>query len=158
MFKVRGEDSVRTYSGGCLSLIIMYITFLFAALKLEHLMTRHNPAVNVFVDKDAMDDSDIWEGADSDFAMAFTVIDYITGEPKEDPKFVEWAAEYFIADVDGSRSKLVPIRRCTDEDYAKFFEPTKSSAGLVQKHKDKRAWMCVEWNEVELYGSAMGSN
>jgi hypothetical protein len=78
-FNAGGDESVRTHSGGCLSLIIMYITFLFATLKLQHLMMKHNPSVNVFVDEEAFDETDVWYAEEQDFIMAFSVVDYGTG-------------------------------------------------------------------------------
>lgn len=94
-FNVMGKDQVRTHCGGCLSLVILSVTFLFATLKLQHLLSRHNPSVNTFVEKDAFDDSDIWLGTDNeDFMLAVTVVDYATGEVKDDPKFVKWYGQY----------------------------------------------------------------
>ena len=65
-FNVRGEQSVRTHCGGCVSLLIMYLTFIFATLKLQHLMSKHNPSVNYFVERDAFDESDVWDGEDNE--------------------------------------------------------------------------------------------
>ena len=39
-FNMQGEDTVRTHCGGCISLAIMYVTFLFATLKLQQLQNR----------------------------------------------------------------------------------------------------------------------
>ena len=69
----------------------MYTTFLFAVLKLQHLLSKHNPTVNTFVQRDAFDETDVWRGADNDdFMMAFAVVDFVTGEVKNDPRFVKW--------------------------------------------------------------------
>ena len=71
------------------------MTFLFATLKLQHLLSRHNPSVNTYIEKDAFDDSDIWLGTENeDFMLAVTVVDYATGEVKDDPKFVKWFGQY----------------------------------------------------------------
>ena len=63
-FNIQGEDQVRTHCGGCVSLLIMYVTFLFATLKLQHLLSKHNPSVNDFVDTDAYDANFVWSGED----------------------------------------------------------------------------------------------
>lgn len=59
-FNIEGEGHIRTYCGGCVSLIIVYVLFLFAMLKLTHLMSRQNPQVNTYVEREAFDESDIW--------------------------------------------------------------------------------------------------
>jgi len=102
-FNVRGEESVRTYTGGFVSIIIIYVAFLFASLKLQHLMSKHNPSVNIFKEEDAFDADDVWSGDEQDFFMAFAVADFVTGELKNDPRFVKYNAEY-IHRVDGNNT------------------------------------------------------
>ena len=46
---------LRTKTGGCLSLLVMLITLLFAILKFEHLITNKNPSVTEFIEEDALD-------------------------------------------------------------------------------------------------------
>ena len=113
-FNIEGHREVRTHCGGCVSLIIMYVLFLFAVLKLQHLLSKHNPSVNTFVERDVFDEEDIWYGAENEeFAMAFSVTHFIDGDVKNDPKFVKWYAEYVIQ-KDGELSfKQVPMHQCT---------------------------------------------
>ena len=73
-FNIEGRREVRTYLGGFVSFVIIYILFMFSVLKLQHLLSKHNPVVNSFVERDAFDDSDIWNGEEEqDFMMAFAV-------------------------------------------------------------------------------------
>ena len=70
---------------------------MFSVLKFDHLLSKQNPQVNVYVERDVYDESDEWNaGEDDDFIMAFTVGDFVTGEVKDDPKFVKWFANYVI--------------------------------------------------------------
>ena len=96
-FNIDGLTHVRTHCGGLVSLIIILILFMFSVLKFDHLLSKHNPQVNTFVDKDVFDENDVWNAdADDDFIMAFAVADFITGEVKDDPKFVKWFASFVI--------------------------------------------------------------
>jgi len=158
-FNIRGEDSVRTYTGGCLSLIIMYIAFLFATLKMDHLLSKYNPSVNDYVEMEALDEDDIWYGSEhDDFFMAFSIVDYVSGEVKNDPRFVKWMAQH-VHTTDGEWSfREIPIRVCTDEDYKRFYEPSKTSADRIEKYKKLGGWMCFDWSTVELAGTEAGSN
>jgi len=45
-FSLAGEEKVRTHIGGLVSFVIAYTTLLFGLLKLNHLLTKHNPQVN----------------------------------------------------------------------------------------------------------------
>ena len=84
-FNVKGEDSVRTYCGGLVSLLIMLLAFLFATLKLQQLLSKGNPSVNNYVQRDAFDENDIWRGNENeDFQMAFAVVNYVSGDVKYD--------------------------------------------------------------------------
>ena len=67
-----GMEQVQTHYGGCISLLFAFITFLFASLKLQHLLSKHNPQVNSFVEESAFDIDDKFSIAShSDFMIAF---------------------------------------------------------------------------------------
>ena len=119
---------MRTYCGGCVSLVIMYVTLLFALLKLQHLLSKHNPTVNVFTEHAVFGESDVWTGGENeDFMMAFAVVDYVSGEVRDDLSFVKWFAHQWIEE-DGVASQVeVDMYPCTEEDFAKFYEPNTSS-------------------------------
>ena len=44
-FNLRGETEVKTSIGACLSIIVSICTLAFSLIKLEHLVTRKNPAL-----------------------------------------------------------------------------------------------------------------
>lgn len=91
-FNIRGEGEVRTYLGGIISSAIIAVTILFSLLKMQHLLSKHNPSVNVFKDINAWGIGDVMMPADSDnFMIAFAVTSI--GDPsqvKNDPSFVKW--------------------------------------------------------------------
>ena len=150
---------MRTHCGGCVSLVIMYLTFIFATLKLQHLMSKHNPSVNYFVERDAFDDSEIWHGDENeDFQLALMVVDFVTGEVKNDPSFVKWYGE-IIDSVDGKKTfSEIPMRECNEEDFSKFYEPDQRSAGRAKKYKKQGGFMCVDWSAVKLKGTEFGTD
>ena len=88
IFNLRGQETVQTVCGSILSIMILYVTLIFAALKFMHLMARHNPGVNEYVEYDAFNDL-TYDIAASDFMMAVAVEDYVTGEVRNDPSFVK---------------------------------------------------------------------
>ena len=66
-FNLKGQSQVRTIFGGTFSVIIIYITFMFAMLKFVHLMTKHGPQVNSFELADAYSTDDVFRPADENF-------------------------------------------------------------------------------------------
>ena len=104
-FNIEGSTHVRTYCGGCITLIISLVLFMFSTLKLQHLLQKHNPVVNTHVKVDEFDEKDVWYGAeDEDFMMAFALSRFPIGGSIGDPKFIKWLAEYVILIVLKRRS------------------------------------------------------
>ena len=42
---MHGRESVHTYCGSLTSIVVMIILLLFAVIKLNHLMSKHNPNI-----------------------------------------------------------------------------------------------------------------
>ena len=59
-FNFNGREYLRTGAGGIISFIICYVTMLFAALKLSHLISKHNPQINTFVNPNAYNYDDVF--------------------------------------------------------------------------------------------------
>lgn len=57
-FNMQGEDSIKTNIGGCCSIIIIYISIMYAAHKFIHLITKHNPQIVTFEIRDAFGEED----------------------------------------------------------------------------------------------------
>ena len=93
MFNIKGQSSVRTHCGGCLSILIIITAIAFALVKLDHLLEKHNPTVNIFTEEDALDETEIWRANEhEDFMMAFTVTGTSIRSVKDDPTYVKWFA------------------------------------------------------------------
>ena len=74
MFNIKGQRDVRTHCGACLSVAIIFTTIAFAYIKLQHLLERYNPNINVHTIENAFDETEVWRASDQkDFMMAFAV-------------------------------------------------------------------------------------
>lgn len=78
--------------GGITTLVLLYITLVFACVKLVQLMQRMNPTVNTASDKYAYSNDEKLRLKDINFMMAFTLESYFTEETKDDPRFLKWVA------------------------------------------------------------------
>ena len=88
--------------GGIVSLAFMIVTFLFATVKFQELVTRHNPTINTYTLKNEYSSDDKMDlGDDSyDFSYAFGLVSE-EGKPFNDPRFVKWLATYVQIKNDG---------------------------------------------------------
>mmetsp|Transcript_35495 Transcript_35495/g.43460 ORF Transcript_35495/g.43460 Transcript_35495/m.43460 type:complete len:199 (-) Transcript_35495:1675-2271(-) len=160
-FNVEGETRVTTYAGCFASLLVLALTLLFAMLKLRQLVSRQNPFVNTFVKVDAYGDEEIFAtGQNSNFMMAFALEDYITGEIKDESRFLKWYAEYTIEVDNVKKARSVPIKTCTADDLAKFETPERRSKKRLKGLEAGGGLLCVDWASagVDLWGSAAGSS
>ena len=152
-FNIKGKESVPTFAGGLLSLVIIYISLMFAALKMLHLWSRHNPQVNTFVEKDAFGTEDVFYPAKEGFMLAFTLQDYFSKQSKYDPKYLKWFAKYTIYKPDGtSQAREIPTHICTNEDFDKFFPVADRSAAQLEtvKKVPGNEMFCIDWDTADM--------
>ena len=120
---IKGSSVVKTSLGGLLSILIMLSVGLFATVKFEHLVLRRNPSVNKYESENEHDAEKIFDTKHDDYAMAFALTDYMTGEPKDDPRIIRWYAVYWKNVDSVLERRLIPVYTCTDADYSNFKEP-----------------------------------
>lgn len=85
--------------------------------------------------------------------MAFALSRFPNEGIKNDPKFVKWFAEYVTFSNGTYEYTEIPMYPCTEDDYARFYEVNKASSALAKQLKDERAFMCLNWRDVELAGA-----
>ena len=93
-FNIGGETTVQSNTGGLVSISILSVTLLFALLKLQDLLTKHNPTISSFVEEDAFGPSDKFDTGHDDFMMAFALVRASKMEPYNDPRYYKWLAVY----------------------------------------------------------------
>ena len=97
-----------------MSLIISYVTFLFAIMKIIELFRRDHPNVMTFEDLN-LEDADSWFDTSKDnFMMAFALEDYYEGT-KSDPRYVKWVARHIIQVEEKMNVEFYPLEPCTPE-------------------------------------------
>lgn len=152
-FNIRGEAKVRTNCGGVVTSAILSVTLLFSIVKFQHLITKHNPAVTAYQDKNSWGTADMLRpGSIDDFMMAFAVTSH--REPrtvKHDPSFVKWISYQRNVANGEETSNEVPLHKCTDEEYGRFAEPEDDdTVRQVEEIKASGGFMCVDWRDVQL--------
>ena len=88
------------------------------------------------------------------YTFAFALEHWETG-PKTDPRYVQWTVVASRKEDDGHPHYFYPVRVCTDEDFAKFYEIEARSQNKVQKLRDQKAFYCLDYSlkDFDLYGN-----
>ena len=110
--------------GGCVTLVTLMLTLIFAALKLQQLIMHKDPTINAHTEYDALKDFE-FDTAVPEFYFAIGLENLMTGEPYADPRFFRWAAQLLVVTEGGlveTGGQLV-LHPCTQEDMQNFYEP-----------------------------------
>ena len=160
-FTIAGQSRFETYTGGLVSLAVVIVTFLFAILKLQHLINHKNPLVNTIIDKNAVSNEEKFEFAKQpDFMMAFALERTTTNERLEDPHFVKWFAEHWSSQDSIMTKKAIKMHKCTPQDFEKFYEPNVKSINRFTQFKENGGLYCIDWEEADIavWGSRSSGN
>mmetsp|Transcript_6014 Transcript_6014/g.7260 ORF Transcript_6014/g.7260 Transcript_6014/m.7260 type:complete len:110 (+) Transcript_6014:152-481(+) len=103
-----------------MSLLILYVTLLFAALKLRHLLERHNPNISTVVHFNALEKDEEFDTTQDSFMMAFAIVDFFDGS-LSDPRYIKWVARFNTMDNGDYSTQYVPMEPCKDSDLERFY-------------------------------------
>ena len=149
-FNIRGQKTVKTSCGACVSFLILTIVLLFALLKMQHLIERKSPLITT--NATPLEAGERFNLGDEDFTMAFAVTNYIDGTPKSDPRYINWI---FRVDSDDGDTEWQTLHPCSEAELAKF-DPPKSEAIAkeVEALQAGSHLFCLNWQQhaMEVYG------
>lgn len=69
---------------------------------------------------------------------------YATGEILDDPAYFKWFAQFYESRDGSFKMSEIPMHDCTEEDYANFYPPEKSSIKAVERYKKQGALKCLD--------------
>lgn len=85
-----GQDKIRTTSGSIVSLLLIGVFLAYAIDKGETFVLQQNPQITQTVNPNVYNKNDSFVLNKIGFKMAFSVIDWVTFEPRNDSNFVRW--------------------------------------------------------------------
>ena len=112
----------------------MYITFLFAVIKLSHMLSRHNPIVNTYLERDVYDEHFEFDIQDEDLMVAFTLEDYNTLITKNDTRYVKFFVQYSNMTNGDRAMHEIGLHPCNDNDWPRFYPVETRSSGLLNRY------------------------
>ena len=80
-FILKGRDKVQTRTGGVATIVITIIALMYAALKLSHLIDKHNPMMSSYFKEDYFKSEDLINLSERKVRLAFTIEDHL--DPKK---------------------------------------------------------------------------
>ena len=155
-FNLKGNEMVKTSSGGVMTVSIAFIMFIYATLKFSHLIDKHNPNLAQYVEPNVYDMNERLNLNDINFRFAFTIEGYLEKTMKADPAYVKYLVRIFGIKDGVEYQDFIPYHKCTDDDWAQFHPPSDSSREDWETVRDdpKRGFFCLDWSKnIELYGN-----
>ena len=153
-FNIKGNESVHTYFGGFTSICLYMIVLIIAMVKMERLVLRRNPQINKYESLDDRGKDDIFDTTQGNFAIAFGLIDFMTGKPKHDPRYIRYHAVYWKSIDSVIERRLVPIYPCKAADIARLL-PDRNEDSIVKHLREEGAMQCIDWKTAnfEIFGN-----
>ena len=152
-FNVQGSEVVKTNVGGLVSLFVSSLTFLFALLKLQHLLDYKNPMISTYDQEIEPSKENAFSLNHESFMLAFGIDRYQTtsNDFQNDERYVKWFARSMTQKEDGEyKVDYLPVRKCSAEDFDRFYEPSKSSAKRFQEAKESGGFYCIDSKSIDL--------
>ena len=120
-FSLKGEDEIKTISGGILTIIMILTIIAYGSNKAVELFKKNNPVVNVVNKPNAINEAEIINIGASDFRFSFG-IEIKTGKIfADDPAFIRWRVRHFGRKNGEYFQNFLPFHKCTAEDMDQFY-------------------------------------
>ena len=160
-FNMKGRTRVHTLTGGCFTFFVVVILLVYSSITLLQLMNKHNPSVSEVKELDFYNFKEILSLKDIDFKIAFSVEGYHSRELKNDHRYVKYLVRTFGFKDGVQFEEILDFHECTDDDWATFQKPDKSSFDTIAeiKRNPKRGMFCLDKEvDIRVYGNERNDN
>ena len=153
-FNLKGESRITTFAGGILSILILTLVGMYAAIRGVQLIGRKNPNIVESSIEGYYGAYDSINMKETNQRFAFAYLNYDTKELKDDPRYVKIIARMYIKENGNHREVILPTHRCTDKDYAQFNPLSKRSEGKFKEVRDNPAsgFYCFDYTDDMIIG------
>ena len=148
-FNIGGKNEIGTHFGGCMSLLIIVLTFLYSTLKLQEMIERKKPSIITNVDENAFIDGEEYNTREENFMIAVGARNYISGQ-KDDARFVKWVAMLTKGSESGPVLENHELHPCSVEELEKFDETATIAKDSIEQYKRDGGLFCLDWKAANL--------
>ena len=89
-FNLRGQNKVASTTGAIISFVILFILFLYGAVKMTQLASRSNPNITSFVQQNYFDGTNVVNFKERNLRFAFGIEGQLDKALKDDKRYVKW--------------------------------------------------------------------
>lgn len=100
---IKGQTEIKTKVGAFYSLMIMIVTLLYAALKLQHLLEHKNPEIMVHAEKRA---NNHYRTSEDKFMLAVALENFYDPLSIIDETYIQWIAKYSVRGHNPSKTRI----------------------------------------------------
>jgi len=126
---IEGQDKIGSGLGLVATVFLTVTVLTYAAVKMNHLVIKHNPTVSESTNLDFYDKTDAINLNDKKMVFAFAVESFYNNRKEIISKdYVTW--QPMIVESDGEANDkytYLEFRKCIDEDWKKFYSPSKKN-------------------------------
>ena len=123
MFNIKGESQVLTKTGGVLSLCVIMTCLSYGAVKLTHVINKHNPFISEITEKNFYGNDYKLDLNAIKFKQAFTIEGFQDREIKDDPRYIKLISRMYGFKDGVEFQEMIPIHKCKEEDWQEFADP-----------------------------------
>ena len=120
-FNLKGEDEVKTITGGVLTIMLILTILAYGSNKALELFKKNNPVVNVVRKPNAIDEDEVINIGESDFKFTFSLERSFGSFIADDPVFMRWRVRHYGRKNGKLFQNFLPFHRCTAEDMEQFY-------------------------------------
>ena len=137
---------------------IFLVTLAYATVKVIHLQSRHNPQIvesslpSFYANEDMLNMQSIG------FKAAFSFVNYLDKELKDDPRYVKWIFRARGTRDGVSFERILDAHKCTRADFEGFNEMnerTKTSYDTYMRNSESTGMYCLkdeDWADLVVGG------
>ena len=118
-FNINGKTEIPTLVGAITSIIIIILTLLFGMIKLEHLVQRKNPTINIH--SEVLEEGTSQSMEADNLMIAFALERANSNTDLDDNRFFKWYALDWNANEGVFDNKFFEMHQCTHKDLKKFY-------------------------------------
>ena len=152
-FNIKGRKSVASWPGGMCSFAIILLLLIYGAVKVVQLLSRTNPHVSSYTEKNFYDSSEKIDMKAKDIKFAFGIEGFLDQELKDDPVYVKPLVRMWGRREGEEYEKMIPYHRCSKDDFDDFAPPAPGLEGMLERMKKggdsgKSGLYCIDWGEL----------
>ena len=100
-------------TGGLLTSLVAFIFFIYASLKLSHMLDKYNPNISEVKELNSYDSSERLNLNDVGFRIAFSVEGYLDSKLRNDHRYVKYMSRVVTKTKGIESETILPFKKCT---------------------------------------------